>query len=89
MKTLWPIFQMVHHSITETLHNFAQPVGLLNPLCAVGEKSQQCRTSSCHGGREKLTEKHQPVSEGISWEPRIIRSHAAPQRIAKSKLSSD
>ena len=29
------------------------------------------------------TEKHQPVSEGISWEPRIVSSHTAPQKIAK------
>ena len=41
----------------------------LNPLRAAVENSGQCGTSSSHGGREKSTEKHQPVSEGISWEP--------------------
>ena len=40
-------------------------------------------TSSSHGGREKSTEKHQPISEGISWEPRIVSSHTGPQKIAK------
>ena len=55
----------------------------LNPLRAVGEKSRQCGTSSSHGGRENSTEKHQPVSEGISWEPCIVSSHTAPQKIAK------
>ena len=54
-----------------------------NPLRAAGEKSRQCGTSSSHGGRENSTEKHQPVSEGISWEPRIVSSHTAPQKIAK------
>ena len=39
---------------------------LLNPLRAAGEKSGQYRTSSFHEGREKSTEKHQPISEGIS-----------------------
>ena len=55
----------------------------VNPLRAAVEKSRQCETSSSHGGRENLTEKHQPVSEGISWEPRIVSSQAAPQKIAK------
>ena len=59
---------------------------IFNPLCATGEKSRQCGTSSTHYMREKSTEKHQPVSEGISWEPRIISSHTAPQKIAR-KLS--
>ena len=49
----------------------------------VGENSQQCITSSSYGGREKWTEKYQPISEGISWEARIISSHTAPQKIAK------
>ena len=31
----------------------------------------------------KLDRKHQPVSEGISWEPHIISSHTAPHKIAK------
>ena len=44
---------------------------------------QQCGTSSSHGGQEKSTEKHQPISEGISQEPRIISSHMGPQKIAK------
>ena len=55
----------------------------VNPLRAAVEKSRQCGTSSSHGGRENSTEKHQPVSEGISWEPRIVSSHTAPQKIAK------
>ena len=50
---------------------------------AAGEKSRQCGTSSSHGGRENSTEKRQPVSEGISWEPCIINFHTAPQKIAK------
>ena len=50
---------------------------------AAVEKSGQYGTSSSHGGREKSTQKHQPVSEGISWEPRIISAHTAPQKIAK------
>ena len=54
-----------------------------NPLRAAVEKSGQCGTSSSHGGRENSPEKHQPVSEGISWEPRIVSSHTAPQKIAK------
>ena len=54
-----------------------------NPLCAAVEKSGQCGTSSSHGRRENSTEKHQPVSEGMSWEPHIISSHTAPQKIAK------
>ena len=61
-----------------------------NPLRAAGEKSRQCGTSSSHGGRENSTEKHQPVSKGISWEPCIVSSHTAPQKIAKKNtLSSD
>ena len=56
---------------------------LLNPLCAAGEKSRQCGTSSSHSGRENSTGKHQPFSEGISWEPCILSSHTAPQKIAK------
>ena len=50
---------------------------------AAGEKSQQCGTSSSNTGRGNLTEKHQPVFENISWEPRIVSSHTAPQKIAK------
>ena len=53
------------------------------------EKSGLCGTSSSHGRQEKSTEKHQPISEDISWEPRIISAHTAPQKIAKNKLSSD
>ena len=56
---------------------------IINPLRAVVEKSQQCRTSSSQGGRENLTEKRQPVSEGISWEPCILSSHTAPETIAE------
>ena len=56
---------------------------LFNPLRAAGEKSQQCGTSSSHGGREKSTEKHQPVSESISWEPPIISSQTVPRKIVK------
>ena len=55
----------------------------INPLRAAVEKSRQCGTSSSHGGRENSTEKQQPVSEGISWEPHIVSSHTAPQKIAK------
>ena len=55
----------------------------INPLRAAVEKSRQWGTSSSHGGQENSTEKHQPVSEGISWEPRIVSSHTAPQKIAK------
>ena len=58
-------------------------VDVLNPLRAAVEKSRQRGTSSSHGGRENSTEKHQPVSEGISWEPRIVSSHTTPQKIAK------
>ena len=57
---------------------------LFNPLRVAGERSRQCRTSSFRGGRDKSTEKHQPVSEGISWEPCIRSSHTAPQKIAKN-----
>ena len=53
---------------------------------ATGEKNRQYGNSSTHYGREKSTEKHQPVSEGISWEARIISSHTAAQKIAR-KLS--
>ena len=56
---------------------------MLNSLHAAVKKSRQCRTSSSHGGREKSTEKHQPVSEGISWEPCIVSAHTGPQKIAK------
>ena len=56
---------------------------IFNPLRAAGEKTRQCATSPSHGGRENSTEKHQPVSEGISSEPRIVSSHTAPQKIAK------
>ena len=53
-------------------------------LCHVAnEKSQQCGTSLSHRGQEKSTEKHQPISEGISQEPQIISSHTTPQKIAK------
>ena len=55
----------------------------LNPLRAVVEKYGQCGTSLSHSEREKSTEKHQPVSEGISWEPRIVSAHIGPQKIAK------
>ena len=55
----------------------------VNPFHAAGKKSGQCGTSSSHGRREKSTEKHQPISEGISREPRIINSHMGPQKIAK------
>ena len=34
-------------------------------------------------GEKTRQKKHQHVSEGISWEPRIVSSHAAPQKIAK------
>ena len=53
---------------------------------ATGEKSRQYKTSSTRYGREKSTEKHQPVSEGISWKARIVSSHTAAQKIAR-KLS--
>ena len=55
----------------------------VNPLRAAGERCGQCRTSSSHSRREKSTEKHQPISEGISQEPRIITSHTGPQKIAE------
>ena len=58
----------------------------LNPLHALraaGEKSRQSSTSCSHSGRELLTGKYQPISEGISWEPRIIRSPTGPQKIVK------
>ena len=50
---------------------------------AAVEKCGQRATSSSHGGREKSTGKHQPVSEGISWEPHIISAHTGPQKIAE------
>ena len=50
-----------------------------HPLREAVKKSGQCGTSSSHGRREKSTERHQPVSEGISWEPRIISAPTAPQ----------
>ena len=62
------------------LNNFED---IVNPLRAAVEKSGQCGTSSSHSRRENSTEKHQPVSEGISWEPRIVSSHTAPQKTAK------
>ena len=66
------------------IHDCSMPPSKgFTPLRAAGEKSRQCGTSSSHGGRENSTEKHQPVSEGISWEPRIVSSHTAPQKIAK------
>ena len=55
----------------------------VNPLHAAVKKSRQCRTSLSHGGQENSTVKHQPVSKGISWKPRIVRSHTAPQKTAK------
>ena len=36
-----------------------------------------------HSRREFLTGKHQPISEGISWEACIICSHTGPQKIAR------
>ena len=56
---------------------------LVNPLLATGEKSRQYGNSSTHYGREKSTKNHQPVSEGISWEARIISSHTTAQKIAR------
>ena len=47
----------------------------INPFHAAVEKSRQCGTSSSHGGQENSTQKHQPVSKGISWEPRIVLQH--------------
>ena len=58
----------------------------INPLHAKGEKSRQYGNSSTHYEREKSTKNHQSVSEGISWEARIISSHTAAQKIAR-KLS--
>ena len=55
----------------------------VNSLRAAVDKSGQCGTSLSHGLQENSTEKHQPVSEGISWEPRIVSSHTTPQKIAK------
>ena len=43
------------------------------------EKSRQKKEKS----REKSTKKHQHISEGISWEPRIVSSQTGPQKIAK------
>ena len=37
-------------------------------------------------GEKSRQKNHQPVSEGISWEARIISSHTAAQKIAR-KLS--
>ena len=62
------------------------PIPFINSLRATGKKSQQYGNSSTHYGREKSTKNHQPVSEGISWEARIISSHTAAQKIAR-KLS--
>ena len=64
-----------------TEEGYALP--FINPLSAAVETSWQCGTSSSHGGQEQSTEKHQPVSEGTSWKPRIISAHTAPQKIAK------
>ena len=61
-------------------HSFGN---FINPLHVAVEKGQQRGTSLSHSGRENSTEKHQPVSEGTSSEPRIISSHTAPQKIAK------
>ena len=65
-------------------HHSLSSARFVNPLRAAVDKSRQCITSLSHGGRENLPEKHQPVSEGISWEPRIISSHTTPQKIAKN-----
>ena len=62
---------------------------IVNPLHVVVEKCGQRGTCSSHSEREKSTEKHLLVSEGISWEPRIISVHTGPQKIAKNKLSID
>ena len=56
---------------------------VFNPLRATGEKSRHCVTSLSHWRREKSTEKHQPISEGIPWEPQIISCHTSPQKMAK------
>ena len=58
-------------------------ISSINPVCVAGKKSQQCGTSLFHSGQEKLTEEHQPISEGISREPCIIISHMGPQKIAE------
>ena len=72
-----------HSDITLFLTDFKLRQLDINPLRAAGKKSQQCGTSLSHRGREKLTEKHQLISEGKSREPQIISSHTAPQKIAK------
>ena len=59
------------------------PCNLLYPLRDTGEKSQHCITSLSHCRQEKLTEKHQPISEGISREPHIKSCQSTPQKIAK------
>ena len=66
----------------ELMHEFMCKYCIFNP----GEKSRQHGNSSTHYGRERSTKNHQPVSEGISWEARIISSHTAVQKIAR-KLS--
>ena len=76
------VFEVKVHSSPVTVYSlFAK--GIFNPLRAAVKKSRQCRTSPSHGRRENSTEKQQPVSEGISWEPHILSSHTAPQKIAK------
>ena len=57
-----------------------------HPLHVAVKRSGQWRTSSSHGKREQSTEKHQPVSEGISWEPHIRSAHTSPPKIA-NKIS--
>ena len=49
----------------------------------MGEKSEECGTFLSHGGRDKSTEKHQPIFEGIFRDPGISSSHMRPQKIAK------
>ena len=76
------IYSLLLYGISVQL-NIYQGFLLVNPLRAAGKKGRQYGTSWSHGQGEKLTEKHLPVSEGISWEPRTISSHTAPQKIAK------
>ena len=70
-------------SFRHTLIHLITFLLIFNPLRVAGEKSGQCRTSLSHGRREESTEKHQHVSEGISWEPCIISAHTASQKIVK------
>ena len=58
-------------------------VGSLQVCLTAVEKCGQRGTSSSQGGREKSTEKHQPVSEGISWEPRTKSAHTGSQKTVK------